>query len=91
MYLVHPILNDRMTHSMFVTLYPKLRQHEKKFFNYFRMSVKSFDDLLLLIKEDLSPRKKLCPARGCCFSGRKTRDNFKVSNVLLMYYTNTTF
>ncbi|KAF9406212.1 hypothetical protein HW555_013331 [Spodoptera exigua] len=61
MYLVHPILNDRMTHSMFETLYPKLRQHEKKFFNYFRMSVKSFDDLLLLIEEDLSPRANYVP------------------------------
>lgn len=54
-YRVHPILYDRMTHSMFITLYPKLRQHDKKFFNYFRMSVKSFDDLLEILKEDLSP------------------------------------
>ncbi|CAH2010776.1 unnamed protein product [Acanthoscelides obtectus] len=50
-----------MTHSMFETLYPKLRQHEKKFFNYFRMSVKSFDDLLLLIGEDLLPRANYVP------------------------------
>ncbi|CAH1968721.1 unnamed protein product [Acanthoscelides obtectus] len=61
MYLVHPILHDRMTHSMFETLYPKLRQHEKKVFNYFRMSVKSFDDLLLLIGEDLLPRANYVP------------------------------
>ncbi|CAH2002712.1 unnamed protein product [Acanthoscelides obtectus] len=60
MYLVHPILHDRMTHSMFETLYPKLRQHEKTFFNYFRMSVKSFDDLLLLIGEDLLPHVGAC-------------------------------
>lgn len=51
----------RMTHSMFETLYLKLRQHEKNFFNYFRMSVKSFDDLLLLIEEDLSPRANYVP------------------------------
>nr|CAH7768092.1 unnamed protein product [Callosobruchus chinensis] len=52
---VHPILRDRMTHSMFITLYPKLREHSEKFFNYFRMSVTSFDDLLNIIQEDLAP------------------------------------
>ncbi|XP_069358039.1 uncharacterized protein [Maniola hyperantus] len=52
---VHPILRDRMTHSMFITLYPKLREYSEKFFNYFRMSVTSFDDLLEIIKEDLTP------------------------------------
>lgn len=54
-YRVHPILHDRMTQSMFLTLYPKLREHNKKFFNYFRMSVQSFDELLEIVKEDLSP------------------------------------
>ncbi|CAK1592530.1 unnamed protein product [Parnassius mnemosyne] len=53
-YWVHPILRDRLTHGMFVTLYPKLRQYEPKFFNYFRMSIKSFDDLLHVIKVDIT-------------------------------------
>ncbi|XP_044746944.1 protein ALP1-like [Coccinella septempunctata] len=44
-----------MTQSMFMTLYPNLREHNEKFFNYFRMSIQSFDDLLEIIKEDLSP------------------------------------
>ena len=39
---------------MYVTLYPKLRNHEEKFFNYFRMSMTSFDDLLELIREDIA-------------------------------------
>lgn len=52
---VHPILRDRMTHSMFITLYPKLREHSEKFFNYIRMSVTSFDELLEIIQEDLTP------------------------------------
>lgn len=54
-YWVHPILRDKVTHGMFVTLYPKLREYEPKFFNYFRMSIKSFDDLLELIKDDIAP------------------------------------
>lgn len=44
-----------MTHSMFITLYPKLREHSEKFFNYFRMSKTSFDDLLAIIQDDLTP------------------------------------
>ncbi|KAB0803058.1 hypothetical protein PPYR_00028 [Photinus pyralis] len=52
-YWVHPILRDRLTHGQFITLYPKLRQYEPKFFNYFRMSKKSFDELLELIQENI--------------------------------------
>ena len=39
---------------MYITLYPKQRNHEDKFFNYFRISTKSFDDLLALIQEDIA-------------------------------------
>ena len=51
---------------MYATLYPSLRQHEAKFFNYFRMSVKSFDELLGLIQEEISStntlmRDAICP------------------------------
>ncbi|CAH2085428.1 unnamed protein product [Euphydryas editha] len=56
---VHPIRRDRMTHSMFISLYPKLREHDEKFFNYFRMSITSFDELLEIIQEDLTPYKKI--------------------------------
>ncbi|MPD03386.1 hypothetical protein E2C01_099023 [Portunus trituberculatus] len=59
-HLIHPILQDRLTHGMFATLYPSLREHEAKFLNYFRMSVKSFDDLLGLIQEEISSTNKLC-------------------------------
>ncbi|KAL4122571.1 hypothetical protein QTP88_014877 [Uroleucon formosanum] len=56
-YWVHPILKTRLSHSLYVTLYPKLREHEETFFflslNYFRMSIKSFDDLLEIIKDSL--------------------------------------
>jgi hypothetical protein len=45
---------DRLTASLYVTLYPILRQYEPKFFNYFRMSVTSFDNLLELIKEEIT-------------------------------------
>lgn len=53
-YWVHPILRSRLTLSLYVTLYPSLRNYEVKFFNYFRMSIKSFDNLLQIIKKDIS-------------------------------------
>jgi len=53
-YWVHPILKTRLSFSLYITLYPKLREHDDKFFNYFRMSIKSFDDLLDIIKDDIA-------------------------------------
>ncbi|XP_034838224.1 protein ALP1-like [Maniola jurtina] len=69
-YWVHPILSDRLSSSLFVTLYPELRLHEENFFNYFRMSVATFDFLYDFIENDLkssenavryciSPKEKL--------------------------------
>lgn len=53
-YWVHPILRERLTLSLYVTLYPSLRSYEPKFFNYFRMSIKSFDALLEKINHDIA-------------------------------------
>ncbi len=43
---IHPFLHDGLIYGMFVISYPKLKDHEDKIFSYFRMSMKSFDDLL---------------------------------------------
>ncbi|KAL4125907.1 hypothetical protein QTP88_010144 [Uroleucon formosanum] len=53
-YWVHPILQNRLTSSLYITLYPSLRNYEPTFFNYFRMSIQSFDDLLELIKGEFN-------------------------------------
>jgi hypothetical protein len=52
-YWVHPFLRNRLTTSLYVTLYPSLRNYEPIYFNYFGMSIKSFDNLLELIKEEI--------------------------------------
>lgn len=57
-YWVHPILKTRLSSSHYITLYPKLRDHDETFFNYFRMSIKSFDDLLDLIKNELEANEQ---------------------------------
>lgn len=54
-YWVHPILSERLSSSLYNTLYPDLRLHEEKFFNYFRMSVASFDFLYDCVENDLKP------------------------------------
>lgn len=42
---VHPINQRREDVGLFYTLFEDLRNDERKFFNYFRMSVGSFDEL----------------------------------------------
>lgn len=49
---VHPIVGDRLEKGNFHTLFHDLLKYESKFFNYFRMSSKSFFELHNLIKND---------------------------------------
>jgi hypothetical protein len=51
---VHPLLSDRSTKGLFNLFYNDLRKYEDKFFNYLRMSIKSFDELLELLQQDLT-------------------------------------
>lgn len=52
-YWVHPINMKREEFGAVYTLFPQLRQHEDKFFNYFRMSVSTFDYLYNRLKNTL--------------------------------------
>lgn len=52
-YHIHPILLDRTEYGEFHVLFEKLRQDEVKFFNYLRMSVKSFDELFTTLEDHL--------------------------------------
>ncbi|XP_063634897.1 putative nuclease HARBI1, partial [Cydia splendana] len=49
---VHPLNDNRYLKGQFVSLYEDLRMYPDKFFNYFRMSINTFDELLALV----SPR-----------------------------------
>ncbi|KAL1492279.1 hypothetical protein ABEB36_012753 [Hypothenemus hampei] len=53
MYWVHPILEMREIHGHYFTLFVELRRHEKKFLNYLRMSISSFDELHRILKKRL--------------------------------------
>lgn len=50
---VHPIITKRKDFGAFYTIFPKLREHEDKFANYFRMSTTSFDELHMKLKDRL--------------------------------------
>ena len=47
-----PLMKKRHEISLFHTLFKELRENKIKFFNYFRMSISSFDELNLLDKRN---------------------------------------
>lgn len=51
---MHEINLDRTKYGEFHTLMPQLRKHENRFYDYFRMSIQCFDELLSLIKTDIT-------------------------------------
>jgi 3'-phosphoadenosine 5'-phosphosulfate sulfotransferase len=53
---VKHLLSTRLHKGLFHSLYDDLRQDDEQFFNYFRMSKKSFDELLSVLEEDISGR-----------------------------------
>jgi hypothetical protein len=54
---MYPLRNSRQERGMFYTAFNELRNDENKCFNYFRMSIVSFDELLQHIKNDISAIK----------------------------------
>ncbi|PIO10774.1 hypothetical protein AB205_0058840, partial [Aquarana catesbeiana] len=50
---IHPIIAHREVRGQFGVLYNDLRAHDDKFFNYTRMSIRSFDELLALLSSHL--------------------------------------
>lgn len=83
-YWVHPILQNRLTSSLHIKLYPSLRNYKPKFFNYFRMSIQSFDNLLELIKEEITADENAI--RYCISSEKKTYNYFEVCNLIFILY-----
>lgn len=52
-YHVHPILVDRLLEGEFCKLFSRLQEDEEKFFDYFKMSIKSFDELQARLHDTL--------------------------------------
>lgn len=56
-YWVHPLICDRENSGKFFKFYNDLRKYPEKFFDYYRMTINSFDELLQNVREQL---KKNC-------------------------------
>ncbi|GBN86779.1 hypothetical protein AVEN_230288-1 [Araneus ventricosus] len=52
-YWVHPFVDSRLSRGRFRTTFGDLRENPDKFFNYFRMSVQSFDELAAKITHEI--------------------------------------
>lgn len=52
-YWVHPLVSARLLKGAFVTLVSDLQEHPLKFFNYFRMSIRSFNELANKLEDTL--------------------------------------
>jgi len=50
---VHPINRLRVQRGVFHTLFGELKSDDEKFFNYFRMGQKSFDELATIVRIQL--------------------------------------
>lgn len=48
-YWIHPIVSQRLLKGQFYKLFEDLCEHHEKFFNYYRMSKSSFEELLRII------------------------------------------
>lgn len=51
---IHDINREREVEGQFHTLYPKLRRDEKRFYDTYRMYTESFDEILNMIKFDIT-------------------------------------
>lgn len=65
-YWVHPLTDQRHLKGFFSKMYNDVRQHPDKFFNYYRMSIGTFDKLLQTVgqhlqHEDTAFRKAISP------------------------------
>ena len=49
----HPVLANRPSTEQFYVMFEKHRMYPDKFFQYYRMSVTSFDELLCLLNEEI--------------------------------------
>ena len=59
-YWVHPYHVERDTCDRFSKFYKNIRQYDDKFFEYYRMSKASFDELLQVLKPHISKHDTQC-------------------------------
>jgi hypothetical protein len=63
-YWVHPFHADRGKEARFQSFYSEIRKHSDKFFEYYRMSIGSFDELLNIIRPHITRQNTSCRDAG---------------------------
>ena len=58
-FAVHPYGKKRAEKGQFNIIYEELRRFPEKFFSYYKMSVKTFDELLNIVKSDLEKEQNI--------------------------------
>ena len=53
-YWIHPIIRDRSSNGQFVLLHNKLKDNQENFFEYYRMSVRSFEMLFCMVRDTIT-------------------------------------
>lgn len=56
LFWVHPVISQRLLKGQFHALFGTLQEHPEKFFNYHRMSITSFRELLSALRTALPYR-----------------------------------
>lgn len=74
-YWVHPFTKNREASGRFMTFYSNIWRYPKTFFEYYRISVGSFDELL----ETLRNNQAKYTYTKCYFCRRTINNNFEVS------------
>ena len=72
---VHPLTNARLYHGQYYTIMTELRNDNEKFFNFFRMSQNTFNELLSVIKnyiqrQDTNMRDSIQPEQRLAITVR---------------------
>ena len=78
-YWPHEMMAPRENEGDFKNLFPHFLKDPKKFFNYFRMSLDSFEELLVAIESSINQRGYTNNVEEH-FRERKAGSNFEVCN-----------
>ena len=76
---VHPVLRSRLTTGQFHLKFCEHRKYPQKFFLYYRMTIKSFDDLLLRLYDHI--KKSETVMRQPIQRISTSEINFSMSNI----------
>ncbi|KAL4111886.1 hypothetical protein QTP88_015762 [Uroleucon formosanum] len=78
---VHPLVSSRPSQGAFTLIFEELRSDPEKFFNFFRMSVSAFNELLStylgekLLKIDTNMRKAISPVEKLAVTLSSTEES----------------